>query len=475
MLLVKSITRKKINVLSYGRYVLTILLLAYFLPAFSQDNSPYSRYGLGDIVPNTNISSRAMGGISAAVDPYGLTINYNNPASYSRFMVDKEPKSKSRIKAGRAVLDVGINLDNRTLREPNNPNKFGTSNLLFSHLQVGMPVSQKLGISFGLRPLTRISYRIGRYERLFDPIFGTNIDSAYTEYEGEGGLYLVAAGAGYKIIDKPETFLSIGFNAGYMFGEKDYSTRRVLINDSVEYYKANYETKTSLGNYYIDAGFQFRKQLNKDKHTYLSIGAFGNLKNILEANQDRIQETYIADPTLGNIQLDSVSIQRLIHGESVYPANYTIGFTLERFAEFNKHGGWLVGVDFVQNKWDEYRFYGQKDSVQNKWELRLGGEIRPKGGKNYFSNVTYRVGMVYGTDYIKVKEEIPQYGLTFGMALPLENQGRRYGSFNQATVINLAFEFLKRGNNDNLLRENMFRVSLGLSLSDFWFIKRKYE
>jgi hypothetical protein len=64
-------------------------------------------------------------------------------------------------------------------------------------------------------------------------------------------------------------------------------------------------------------------------------------------------------------------------------------------------------------------------------------------------------------------------GVTLGMGLPLRNFSRQ--SQYQATVINLAFEFVKRGNNDNLLKENLFRVSAGFSLSDLWFIRRKYE
>ena len=475
MLLVKSITPKKINRLSYGSYIITIILLTFVSPVFSQDNSPYTRYGLGDIVPNTNITSRAMGGITAAVDPYGLTINYNNPASYARFMVDKEPNSKSRIKAGRAVLDVGINFDSRTLREPNNPTKFSINNILFSQLQVGMPVSQKLGISFGLRPITRIVYNIAHFERLYDPNTGANIDSALTQYQGEGGTYLAAFGAGYKILDNKKSLLSIGFNAGYLFGEKDYSTRRTFINDSVEYYRANFEDKTTLGNYYVDAGIQYRATLNEDKRTFLSVGAFGSFKNVLEGTKEEIRETYIADPTFGNVQLDSVSIRRGIKGDVIYPATFTVGFVLEKFATFNKSGGYLIGVDFQTSKWGDYTSFGQKDSVRDKWEVRVGGEMRPKGGKNYFSNVAYRAGFFFGPDYIKVKESLPLFGFSFGMALPLENQGRRYGSFNQATVINLAFEYIKRGNDDNLLRENLFRVSLGLSLSDFWFLKRKYD
>ena len=59
---------------------------------YAQENSPYSRYGLGDMAPPTNIENRGMGGVSAAdADP--LAINFNNPASYSQFLSYKEESS----------------------------------------------------------------------------------------------------------------------------------------------------------------------------------------------------------------------------------------------------------------------------------------------------------------------------------------------------------------------------------------------
>ena len=52
-----------------------------FCYSYSQENSPFSRYGIGDIYPQQNITSRGMGGLSAA---YTSTqaINTMNPASY---------------------------------------------------------------------------------------------------------------------------------------------------------------------------------------------------------------------------------------------------------------------------------------------------------------------------------------------------------------------------------------------------------
>src|SRR5687768_9369456 len=78
--------------------------LGFFVSSFlhinAQDNSPYSRYGIGDLVPSTHIIGRAMGGISAGYNDV-LSINLNNPASYSSFQTFLEPKSK-KLLSGRA-------------------------------------------------------------------------------------------------------------------------------------------------------------------------------------------------------------------------------------------------------------------------------------------------------------------------------------------------------------------------------------
>ena len=102
----------------------------------------------------------------------------------------------------------------------------------------------------------------------------------------------------------------------------------------------------------------------------------------------------------------------------------------------------------------------------------MGAQINPIPKRNYLSNVSYRFGLFAGPDYIHVGRKLPQFGGSFGLGLPLATSRQ---APNQATLINLAFEYSKRGNNDNLLKENMFRVSIGFSVSDFWFIKRKYD
>jgi hypothetical protein len=470
MLSVKLTTLKKtktlrINCLTFPVFFFSILISGQS-SLLAQDNSPYSRYGIGDLVPSTGIISRGMGSISAAYsDPF--SINFNNPASYANFQSFREPKSK-KMASGRVLLDVGINIESRGLKEKNVTEKFTASNALFSHLQVGIPLRENWGMSFGLRPVTRISYKIDRFERLFDPITQLPIDSAQTQFAGTGGAYLASFGAGHKFNEH----FSIGINTGYLFGEKDYSTRRALINDTVSYQQSNYQTKTSFGKIYLNAGLLYHTILNKNKNIELTLGAYGSLKTNMKASMDVIHETFIRDPSQGDVRVDSVSEQKDIQGTIVYPSTYGFGFMLEKPAQLKK-GGWIFGLDFVQTNWSQYRFYNQLDSVQNKWELRAGAQLWPASSKSFFSNILYRLGFFVGPDYIKIINKIPQFGFSAGLGIPLK-PGRGFGR-NQSTLINLAMEYIKRGNSNNLIKENMFRLSVGLSLSDIWFIKRKYE
>ena len=455
---VKSITLRNLLIFCILQLLTCDLL-------YAQENSPYSRYGLGDISPSTNIVNRGMGSLSAAyADPF--SINFNNPASYSQFLSYIEERSK-KTASGRVLFDVGINYASHTLREGNSPEKFTSSDILFSYLQVGIPVKKNWGLNFGLRQVTKIYYKINHFERLYDPITGLNIDSTATNYNGDGGAFLGSLGTGVAIRN-----FSIGFNFGYLFGKKQFGTKRVFIDDTVAYNSLNYTNQASFGDIYGNAGIQYKVDVSKK--LLLRLGAYGNLKHDINAQDDILRQTYVST-VAGDQQLDSVYAEKGVKGKIVYPSGYGFGFAFEKKPDLqnNKYGNWLVGVDYVRNNWSQYRFYGSPDSVQDAWEFRVGGQLRPQPKKNYFSNVTYRAGFFIGQDYVHVIDKLPLLGLSFGIGLPLPN----YNSLarGQASVLNLAFEYVKRGNNDNLLKDNIFRISAGLSFSDLWFNKRKYE
>ncbi len=466
MLSAMLITPKKIKLLHRKRRVTQGLLFIVMMIAsqytFSQYNSPYSRYGLGDVVPSTNVLNRGMGGISVGFsDP--VLVNFSNPATYSSFFTYLEARTNEII-SGRVVFDIGMNVEGHTIREPENPEKFTSTDALFSYVQVGIPIRKNWGISFGLRPLTKVGYKMIRFERLFDPITGNMIDSALTEYTGDGGAFLPTIGTGVA-----KGNFSVGVNIGYMFGKKETSTKRALINDSVQYNNSNHLTRTSYGNVFFQGGAQYKIKINTSQ---LTLGVSGNLRTDLTSKQDVVRETFIRDLDNGDLTFDSVFTQRDIPGTVVYPGQYTAGFVYEKPVT-KDNAGFLFGVDYTTTKWSAYRFYEQSDLVQDSWEIRSGFQFKPIAGKGYFSSVDYRAGFFFGRDYINAGGNMPVFGASFGLGLPIPNNNPL--ARGQFTRINLALEYAKRGNDQNPIRDNTIRLSLGLNMSDLWFGKRKYE
>lgn len=454
------LNRKEIR----SQFIYTTLFFLFVFGAdqiHAQDNSPYSRYGLGNLAPATNISNRGMGSISAGMSDI-FSINFNNPASYSGFQTVIEQRSK-KVAQARVVLDVGINFDNRSLIVPNTSLRYGSSDALFSYVQVGIPIKKNWGLSFGLRPVSRINYSISRSEQLKDPVTGNIIDSAQTQFTGSGGAYLPTIGTGFAIGN-----LSLGVNFGYLFGKRETTTDRAII-DTVLYHAANYNTITSFGHIYLDAGLQYKIDLNK--HTFLRLGVSGNLQQKLNASQDILRQTFTRGSAGEIVQIDSVSQQTGVEGKIIYPASYKAGFVIQNVKD--NASGWLFGVDYTQTKWNDYRFYGLSDSVKNNWQLNIGGQFFPKPGTNYFSRLVYRFGFYTGPDYISLSNSnVPQFGISAGIGLPIASHNRLT---NQFTIMDIALEYGKRGNNSNLIKENLFRLSVGFNFTDFWFGKRKYD
>ncbi len=439
------------NIIMMPKYKLTCLLLAALpLFCFAQENSPYSRYGIGNIVPSGNILNRGMGGISAGhTDP--ATINSVNPATYSNLVW--------------TTLDVGVEYDGRNLKSNNPAGSYKSNNGIISYLQIGFPLlngnkkAEKKGtswaIAFGLKPISKINYKLNNTSR-------NSIDSVETIYEGSGGVNEAFIGTALKIKN-----FSIGINSGYLFGEKDYNTKLIFINDTVNYYKDNYDTKTRFGGAFVNAGFQYAFKI---KGGTFRLGGYGNLQQKYNATKDEVRQTFTYNTSTGSTdKIDSVFENTGQKGQVQLPATAGGGFTIEK-----EH--LLLGADFETTNWDNYRFFGQKDLVKNSWLAKFGIQYLPatSSSKSYFNFVKYRAGVSFGRDYIAADNKLPVYTVSVGGSFPLKLKHNFYDY--QYSIMNLALEYGNRGNNNNNITENIFRVSVGFSLSDInWFRRQKYQ
>ena len=446
------------------------LFFSFFIYSISiaQDNSPYSRYGPGDIVPNQNIINRGMGGIAAGYSSYipsnpvaPLNINFKNPASLGNISNTKNFSN--------TVFDIGGEIDFRTLKSTTVPAKYTSVNTVISYLQVAFPISTATmerhgttwGLSFGIRPVTRIDYKIEKNERL------EGIDSLNTLYEGTGGINQVNISTGLKIKN-----FSIGISSGYSFGTRDYSTQKNFINDTVTYYKSNTAAQSSFGGVFINTGFQYLVSMKKTG--FLKLGGYVNLQQKLKAKQDNVNETFAFDGNGGILPIDTINSSIDLKGTIKLPATAGIGFTY-----MDKGNNWLFGADFEMTNWDSYRYYDQKDNeLQNSWIIRAGAEYYPaknttSPGK-YWSFVKYRAGVFFGPDYIKLDDKNrSNYAATLGASFPLT--AARLITRGDYVSMNMAVEAGGRGNKESFsLKESSLKFCIGFTMNARWFAKKSY-
>ena len=442
------------------------------LITYSQENSPFSRYGIGDIYPQQNIASRGMGGLAAAYTN-SQAINTINPASYGSL--------------GLVTYDFALSIDVRNLISADPASKYKSTNFIPSYLQIGVPINKKgLGMAFGLRPATRINYSVAQesiitYQDLTK-------DTTQELFEGNGGLNQVFLGFGktWRSKKKSGNTISIGFNGGYEWGTKFISTKINFPKHPGEnWYASNSTDSTHYGGFYLNPGimtsFTIKERtdpISKIKDSYvLMLGGSGMLEQNLNATVDVTRETFFYRQDGLDVPIDSVYKQSDIEGKINIPLSFNGGLMLNKLVANGpfQTKKWSAGVEYNFTPWSKYLYFGSPDQVNDSWMIRGGVEWSPNpfSNKSVFGSGIYRLGYYNGKDYINADGNgYKVQAFTIGYSFNL----RRYHSYDkQFTMINTAIEFGKRGSSINNVTENFIKFSLGLSLSDIWFIKRKYD
>jgi hypothetical protein len=445
-------------------------LVCFITPANAQINSPFSRYGLGnEVLNNQNVNSQALGGFSAAYTPsmnstFGQSININNPASYGYLYM--------------TTFDLGINLTNTTLKSTTPVASYTSTYLVPNYIAIGVPISKekKIGFAFGLRPLTQVNYSLNELKII------SSGDTIVNNYTGQGGLNKAFFGLG-----KAWKHVSAGFNTGYNFGRKKIENIKTFQYnpDSTYFAQSLSSTNTVFGGLFLHLGVlsEFpiysikRPKLNERTEYSLSIGATATLDQTMSAQQDMVRNTGSYTST-SQTPLDTALSTINTAGKINLPALYTGGIALHK-KEIGARGSydqWVVGLEYSSRAWkDKYLFYGQQDALSNSWMLRMGVQYCPNAYdyENFWSTVVYRAGFYTGKDYVNIDHNgLLVSAFTTGLSLPI----RKYRSYDyQFSLLNLAMQFGQRGTGVNNYREGFFQLSVGYSLSDVWFSKRKYD
>lgn len=410
----------------------------------NKENAPYSRYGIGELRSGTNISLRGMGSTTTAYEnPY--SVNTENPASYSFLKL--------------TTYEAGGEASTRTVTAGGA--SYGTGSATLSYLNIGIPLGRHGGMAFGLKPQTKVYYKLqdttnfntgGGPNNQPIPGMGNNLNI----YSGDGGLNYAFIGGAAKYGG-----FSLGFNFGYMFGTIRNSSV-LQQTDTFNTYSSEFTRYSKIGGIYYKLGAMYETPLKKNMK--LRLGATAALsQNINNWRDDYwVQFRFMSDGT--QVQDTSYHANQ-VKGKVTLPLTYSIG------AQLVGEDKWCVGLDFSAAQWSQYRNFGAADSVADQtYRISIGGEYTPNPASlyNYLQRVTYRLGGYYGTDYVSLRgTTMNYYAITLGASLPFRRSSDR---------IHTAIEIGKRGTENNgLIKENFFKFSLGISLNDKWFIKRKYD
>jgi len=418
--------------------LIIILFFIVGLQAQTNINSPYSRFGLGDLAgKNTNTTLQGMGGISFGyADP--TMINPANPASYASF------------DSATFIFEAGIFADFKTLKTTALSESGYFSSL--SYILLGFPITRWWRTSLGVLPFSKIGYDV----KITVDVEGfSNVENSI---EGDGGLNQVYWGNAFKIGKN----LRLGINATYIFGE---SRHRSVIDfvDSLLILGTKTETRVRGSDFIFDYGAQYDIHISDKQQLTLGL-IYANRFNM------NVTRSYLATTIFNgqeggvDVVRDTISYTPDQTGSVILPAKIGFGFTYKQI------NNWLVGADFEWQNWTDFGGFGVQDTLDNAWRIAVGGEFTPNHTSlsTLFSRMTYRLGFRYNNTYLSFGDnQINEFGISFGFNFPLRKT---------KTSLDLGLEVGKRGTTkNNPLQENFINFTFGVSINENWFNKRKYQ
>lgn len=406
------------------------------LQLLAQENSPYSRYGIGLQQASENISNRGMGGTSIADRSISL-INAENPASYSALKLTS--------------YQLGLAGSLFTIRSSNQSNKTGGFGL--SYVNLAFPIGKRSAFSFGLLPYSRVNYSM----RQLDSVPG--VSQVEYNFFGEGSVQKVYVGAAHEYKG-----FSVGVNAGYLFGSY-FNNSSETFTDSLEIFDAHVLKRTRVNGLTWDVGMSYTHKYKEEQ--YITAAATFSNQTKLKSTTEQDWYQSFGFPGANSPYQYLVDSLRDFGGNTILPSKMGIG------VQWGNGMHWKAGADYIRSDWTQYRSFDSPDSFAAASTVRLGGEFTPDVNDkfNVWKRVTYRAGAYMRQEPLQLNGvQLKSQAFTVGLGYPIVRTLRSIGQ------INAAFELGKRGTLDaGLVQENYSRFSIGVTLNDRWFLKRRYD
>lgn len=393
------------------------LMVTVGVSAQNMTSSPFSRYAYGDINENVPTAFRSMGGVGIGMRD-NRAINPSQPASFTA------------CDSLTFMMDIAACVNWSRYRDAGGMKNKANGNLEYVTLQ--FPLWKRwIAMSVGLLPYSSVGYDIS----LSDSIPGYHYT---TSFYGTGNISQVYGGLSFNICN----WFALGANIYYMWG--DLSRMRAVsftesgLNPTVQ------AEILSVSDVRLRYGAQFFHTFGD--HSF-NVGA------IFESKMKLNSELMLVETQSD----DSIPLYR--DGWEL-PMVWGVG------ASYSWANRLTVAFDYEQQCMSSALYNGDAGRVsglQDRVRFAAGAEYRhnPQGRK-YVERMMWRTGVSVQNEYLGTIGA-PRVTASIGIGFPLYTIG---------TVINTTIEYSHRGSRTGL-EDNALRFTIGASIAENWFFKRK--
>lgn len=393
--------------------------------------SPYSSFGIGEILYDNSIEQAGMGGLSALpTNPFNASANFYNPAANQNL----------------SVTSFQFDTNTRLSRFNDGFSKSSKSTTYLSDVSLAFPIGSKIRAGFGFQPYSAAGYDLETSSSFEDLEYRNS-------FTGRGGLNSAHVMASYNISPS----FTVGARGNFLFGTLK---RNQVISTKGFELVTDYGFQSRMNGLQFTLGTMYTKRLDKNKR--LDVTAKYTFGSNIDAQVTDYTSTYALFDLIPT-NVDTVRYVRK-NGSLRVPQSVTLA------ASLRKELRWMVGLQFDWGNWGNYHLTLDDNShIQTRFRLAGGGYWLPNFNsyKSYFERVVYRFGVFYEATPLRFEDKgVRKYGFAVGMGLPV-------GKDRDASMFNLSAEFGQMGKaNKEILRENYVQLKIGFTLNDFWFRKR---
>ena len=430
--------------------------------------SPYSNYGLGELIQPNFIQA------GAASQTFNGAYNYSliNPATLGNLRY--------------ATLDFGMNGRFGNIRSGNETQSFNGGS--FSYLSMAFnnyktdkrkPYEETVNGRV-VKKVKSTPYAWNSAISLFPATsvgYNYNYESSTpfrnrTAHVGNGGINVLELAQAVKL----GKYLQLGYSGGYMFGQ---------LKDN-----AVFSFPDTIGFQFVEdvrvvdvKGLQHRAglllSLEKDSVAH-HLGFSYGFHTGMRANLSRTAQTLELISSGGINRLlvvDTVLDEQTGNRPFTMPASFGVGY------QFRFRRAFSISLDYRKSMWGNYSaFFNPGGRMTNRSDYGLTFILNPMDEKTP-GKKRMRPPVRFGASMAETQNVLTSAGNPYtvteqrafvGFGIPLSR--RYYDNRTLRSMVHLQAEYLTRGKNaGGLAREEYLLFSLSMNLGDIWFQRRKFD